>query len=79
MASYFETKREITKINIKPDLAIQACKESIKDFVVEVSRKVSSLESFDEAIDDAITNYMYQCDKIDAFYDKQVDALIKEE
>lgn len=79
MASYFETKREITKINIKHDLAIHACKESMKDFVVEVSKKVSSLEAFDEAIDDAITNYMYQCDKIDAFYDKQVDALIKEE
>lgn len=79
MASYFETKREITKINIKHDLAIYACKESMKDFVVEVSQKVSSLEAFDEAIDDSISNYMYQCEQIDAFYDKKVDALIKEE
>lgn len=79
MASYFETKREITKINIKHDLAIYACKESMRDFVVEVSQKTSSLEGFDEAIDDAINNYMYQCDQIDAFYDKQIEALIKEE
>lgn len=79
MASYFETKREITKINIKHDLAIRTIKDSLKQYAVEVSQKASSLESFDEAIEDAVNEYMNQCDKIDAFYDKQIDALIKEE